>query len=104
MSDWSMVTVGREGARVRVWSAGSGRPLVFLHGFEGHPGETPFLQGLAESRRVIAPEHPGFGESDGSEQVESVLDVVLHLRQLLEALGVERADFVGHSLGGMFAA
>jgi pimeloyl-ACP methyl ester carboxylesterase len=89
---------------VRLWSAGDGPPLLYLHGFEGHPGDAPFLRRLAAGRRVYAPEHPGFGDSTGIEHVDDILDMVLFYRELVEALGLERVDVVGHSLGGMFAA
>ncbi len=90
--------------RVRVWSAGQGRPLLYLHGFEHHPGEASFLKRLAQSRRVYAPEMPGYGESTGFESIDGVLGLTLHHRQLVESWGVDQVDVVGHSLGGMFAA
>ena len=48
--------------QVRVWMEGDvpERPLLYLHGFEHHPGMAPFLQRLAQGRRVYAPEHPGY--------------------------------------------
>ncbi|MGM0583192.1 MAG: alpha/beta fold hydrolase [Pseudomonadota bacterium] len=91
---------------VRAWSGGDGAPLVYLHGFEQHPGSAGFLEALARDRKVLAPEHPGFGESGGFEDIADILDVVLHYRDYLET-HVEQAglvDLVGHSLGGMFAA
>jgi pimeloyl-ACP methyl ester carboxylesterase len=87
-----------------VWTAGEGAPLLYLHGFDGHPGDAPFLDALAKQHRVIAPEHPGFGDSTGGENLDDVLDVALYFRQLVAALGVQSVDVVGHSLGGMFAA
>src|SRR5579871_2331150 len=87
---------------VRVWESGAGRPLLYLHGFEGHAGDAPFLERLAQDRRVIAPEAPGFGESAGIEQIDGILDLVLVYRQLVEALGLGEVDLIGHSLGGMF--
>lgn len=89
---------------VHVWEEGSGEPLVFLHGHEQHPGGAEFLRRLAETRRVLAPELPGWGRSTGFEHLPEVLDVTLFLRRLVESLGVHRADVVGHGLGGMFAA
>jgi pimeloyl-ACP methyl ester carboxylesterase len=100
---WNESTIGGRTA-VRVWEAGSGTPLLYLHGFEAHPGEAPFLARLAESRRVIAPEHPGYGESGGAEEVDDILAMVLHYRQLIDQAGVGPIDVIGHSLGGMFAA
>lgn len=87
-----------------MWSAGEGRPLLFLHGFEGHPGDQPYLQRLAMHRRVIVPEHPGFGESSGIEQIDDIIDMALYYRRLVETLGLQQVDVAGHSLGGMFAA
>jgi pimeloyl-ACP methyl ester carboxylesterase len=90
---------------VRVWQGGAaGRPLLFLHGFEQHPGAAPFLARLGETHAVRAPEHPGYGDSHGFEHVEDIFDVTLHYRRLIERWGAGPVDVVGHSLGGMFAA
>jgi pimeloyl-ACP methyl ester carboxylesterase len=91
-------------ASVRVYAEGSGPTLVYLHGFERHPGEAPFLQRLAKGRRVLAPEHPGYGESTGFDGIDDVIDMVLHYRRFIESVGGEPVDLVGHCLGGMFAA
>jgi pimeloyl-ACP methyl ester carboxylesterase len=90
--------------RVRVWTAGDGPPLLYLHGFEQHPGDAPFLRRLAQSRRVYAPELPGYGESTGFECIDGILAITLYHRRLVESWGVERLDVIGHSLGGMLAA
>ena len=59
----------RNGAfSIEVWEAGSGDPVLYLHG-EGRPTWTPFLDTLAEQHRVIVPLHPGYGESSGNEQL-----------------------------------
>jgi pimeloyl-ACP methyl ester carboxylesterase len=90
---------------VRVWQGGgSERPLLYLHGFEQHPGAAPFLGKLAERHAVRAPEHPGYGDSTGFEHIEDIFDVTLHYRRLIERWGAGPVDVVGHSLGGMFAA
>lgn len=96
-------------ATVRLWrfgptGPGGGRPLLYLHGFEGHPGDAPFLRHLAQHRLVIAPEHPGFGESEGLAAMQDITDQALHYRRVIQSLGVRRVDVVGHCLGGMFAA
>ncbi len=90
---------------IRVWRAGEGPPLLFLHGYERHPGTTPFLSRLAERYEVLAPEHPGFGRSDGLRYLDGILDYVLFYRELVRSWGIETLDVVmGHSLGGMVAA
>jgi pimeloyl-ACP methyl ester carboxylesterase len=91
-------------ASIRMWRFGEGRPLLYLHGFEGHPGDAPFLRRLAASRLVIAPEHPGFGASEGLAAMHDITDQALHFRRIIRALGARRVDVVGHCLGGMFAA
>ena len=102
----SAVTVETvDGTTVRSWSGGdSARGLLYLHGFERHPGEAPFLQRLARTHRVVAPEHPGYGESNGLDSMDHVLDLVLHYRRFVESTFDRPVDVVGHSLGGMFAA
>jgi len=86
------------------WSAGEGQPLVYLHGYEQHPGAAHFLEELSRTRAVLAPEHPGYGTSSGLDTVVDVFDIVLSYRALLQDWGRGPVDLVGHSLGGMFAA
>lgn len=89
---------------VDLWTGGEGPPLLFLHGYERHPGGAGFLVRLAQDRRVLAPEHPGYGSSTGLENVHDLLDLVLYYRELVRSWDIEQLDVVGHSLGGMFAA
>ncbi|HVP29041.1 MAG TPA: alpha/beta fold hydrolase [Myxococcota bacterium] len=94
----------RRGCKVRVLEAGSGAPLVFLHGAGGLFPANPFLEKLAERYRVLAPELPGYGESTGEELLEDMLDFALHGWDVVDALGLEKPHLVGHSMGGMIAA
>ena len=89
---------------VRCWSTGSGAPLLYLHGFECHPGAAPFLEKLGQRHAVTAPEHPGYGASAGLENIRDIHDETLYYRAFVEGLGVGPVDIVGHSLGGMLAA
>jgi pimeloyl-ACP methyl ester carboxylesterase len=95
-------TVGR--LDIRLWSGGTGAPLLYLHGFEHHPGDAAFLNRLAENHLVCAPEHPGFGTSTPLEEYYDIIDVALHYRRLIESWHQGAVDVIGHSLGGMFAA
>jgi pimeloyl-ACP methyl ester carboxylesterase len=89
--------------QVRLLRAGSGPPLLFLHA-AGGGGWMPFLDGLGDHFDVLAPDHPGFDESDATDEVEGVDDLVYHYLRLLDQLGIEQAIVVGASLGGWIAA
>ncbi|WNM34766.1 alpha/beta hydrolase [Streptomyces sp. Li-HN-5-11] len=94
--------------RTRDWKihyneAGEGHPVVMLHG--SGPGATgwsnfgPNIKVLADRFRVIAPDMPGWGESDAV--LPEKRDHVQAAVQLLDELGIEKAAFVGNSMGGM---
>jgi pimeloyl-ACP methyl ester carboxylesterase len=94
----------RRGIRQRVHEAGRGEPLLYLHGEAGLLDEEPLLERLAARFHVLAPEWPGYGESEGEERLEDMLDFALHGWDVAEALGLPRPRLVGHSMGGMIAA
>jgi pimeloyl-ACP methyl ester carboxylesterase len=83
---------------------GSGTPLLFLHGAGGPMTGAPFLDDLARHFTVYAPAHPGFGPGEGVENLDDILDFALYYLDFLDAVGIEKAHVVGHSLGGMLAA
>src|SRR5258707_15606912 len=59
---------------------------------------------LGARHRVPGPVPPGFGASEGYEEIEGIDDLVFHTLDVMDALGLERADVVGLSLGGWLAA
>ena len=79
---------------------GSGEPVVFLHGAGGTRMWIPFYERLSESVDLIAPEHPGFGDTEFPEWLDGFDDLVLHYRDFFDLLGLERFHLVGYSLGG----
>lgn len=98
-----LITVG--GAEIEVASKGSGEPLVYLHGAFGYRGWHPFMDALAERFTVYAPVQPGFIDSaPGPDDIDDLLDLTLYHFDLLEALGLDAPNIVGHFLGGMIAA
>ncbi len=89
---------------IQVASAGSGPPLLYLHGAFGYLSWPEFLSDLSERFTVYAPLHPGFGESGEAEDFDDLLDLTLYHLDLLNALDLERPDVVGHFFGAMMAA
>ena len=90
--------------KVRVFEGGSGAPLLFLPGTSGVFPDDPFLAALAARHRVAAPLLPGYGDSEGAENLRTMQDVTLWAFDVLGAIGMERPIVVGHSMGGMIAA
>jgi pimeloyl-ACP methyl ester carboxylesterase len=97
-------TVEINGFPTRVWRKGKGAPLGFLAGFGGLPRWVPFLDRLAETRTVIVPSLPGFPGGDrGHSVLDSHLDWLLAVRQMLLAAGLDGADLAGSSVGASMA-
>ena len=90
--------------KVRVYEGGSGPPLLFLPGAGGLFPNDGFLDALAQRFRVAAPLLPGYEDSEGAENLRTMLDVTLWAFDVIDALGLERPIVVGHSMGGMIAA
>jgi len=84
--------------------AGSGEPILLVHGLGGTRRTWRHLiDALAETHTVIAPDLPGHGESDPPAGDYSLGSHAAALRDLLVALGIPRATVAGHSLGGGIA-
>lgn len=76
---------------------------VYLHGVWDQP-PNEFVNRLAETMRVVAPVHPGFEGAPPADRFVDIQDSVTYHLDLLDALGIEGAILVGHSLGAMIAA
>lgn len=98
-------TVRIAGDVCRIWEKGEGPPLGVLAGLGGFPRWTPFLDALAESRRVVVPSLPGFpGSGEQHHRLDGHLDWIAATLDLLEASELAGADLVAASVGGMLAA
>jgi pimeloyl-ACP methyl ester carboxylesterase len=83
---------------------GRGSRIGFLAGFGGLPRWIPFLSRLAEQREVIVPSLPGYPGATGHTLLDSHLDWLLVVRELLRKSGLEGAALAGSSVGGSFVA
>jgi pimeloyl-ACP methyl ester carboxylesterase len=93
------------GGRVHLLRGGAGEPVLFLHAAGGAGAWLPFHAELAGAGfEVIAPDHPGFGQSDDFPEVEAIDDLVYHYLDVLDGLSLARPHVVGASFGGWIAA
>ena len=105
-----MSVVEVAGRGVTVARTGSGPPLLYLHGLadvhSAVPPEppTPLLAAIGEDADTVAPALPGYAGSDPLGARADVEDYAFHLADLLDALGLDRVDVVGASIGGWLAA
>ncbi len=89
------------GRRIVYRIAGSGPPVVLVHGMLNSSSHWQAVAlDLAEDYTVIAPDLIGHGDSAAPRGDYSLGAHAASIRDLLTAMGVERASIVGHSLGG----
>jgi pimeloyl-ACP methyl ester carboxylesterase len=87
--------------RVTYRSAGSGPVLLLIHGMAGSATTwRQVMPGLAQRFTVVAPDLLGHGRSEKPQGDYSLGAFACTVRDLLVALGHERATVVGQSLGG----
>jgi pimeloyl-ACP methyl ester carboxylesterase len=91
-----------DGVQIRSLTAGTGEPLVFIHGGGGlHLSKAHDL--LAERYRVIALEVPGFGNSSPDGRTRSYPELAATLVAAAHELGLARFRLWGTSFGGAVA-
>lgn len=85
---------------------GVGTPLVFIHGMGGNSAAWEGqYSAFADRYRVIGWDGPGYGDSgEFTDDRPVVADYVDALARLFDALGIEVAHLVGHSLGGIIVS
>ena len=96
-------TISIAGTTLELVDRGVGRPLLFLHAGEGLAPERPWLELLSRRYRVIAPWHPGYGNSPLIDGGGSVDDLAYLYLDLATQLGFEDAILVGACFGGWVA-
>jgi 3-oxoadipate enol-lactonase len=93
-----------DGLRLHVAEAGSGPPLLLVHGLTAsHAVWQPTIEAFADRWRVIAPDLPGHGESAKPDAPYTIDFFAGMVRSLARALEVREAVVCGSSLGGRVA-
>lgn len=103
-AQWRRRTVGTEGVETAFLEAGSGEPLVLLHGGEfGSHAEAAWgrmIKPLTARYRVLAPDWVGFGGTDKLyDFVDPIGRRVRQITAFINALGLQRCHYAGHSMG-----
>ncbi len=80
-----------------------GRSILLVHGVNPVNPKAAFLDLLAEHGDIIAPSHPGFGNSPRPEDFDTMYDLVHLYLEVLDALPGKLA-LIGFSFGGWIAA
>lgn len=90
------------GIRVQYRVAGSGKPVVLLHGLGGSARDWDWvIPDLAHRHRVYIPDLPGTGGSD-RPRVDYTPEFLHNcLKAFLDALDLEQVALVGNSIGGL---
>lgn len=92
------------GVRIAYEVRGSGDPLLLMHGLGyGRWGWEPVLDAFADESRVLFYDNRGIGHSDVPQGPYTARQLAEDAVAVLDAEGIEQADVVGTSLGGMAA-
>jgi len=101
----AMASIATARGRIGYFESGGGAqaPIVFLHGVGSDKSVwAPQLTHFGETRRAVAFDYPGYGESEfvGSATRDDFAAAIL---AAMDALGIDRAHICGLSLGGVVA-
>jgi pimeloyl-ACP methyl ester carboxylesterase len=103
VTDFTRRKLRINGIETVVLEAGSGPPLVYLHG-AGTVTGFDFADHWSPKFRVVIPYHPGFGASADDTTISEIHDYVLHYLELFDELELQQFRLVGQSMGGYISA
>jgi pimeloyl-ACP methyl ester carboxylesterase len=92
------------GLKLHSLTAGKGPALILLHGYtQTSRMWRPIMPQLAEKFTVIAPDLPGIGDSEIPKNPVDMKWAAARIHDLVQSLGVKKAEVVGHDIGLMVA-
>lgn len=95
------MTIDFQNKKIHYTSEGTGETLIMLHGFlESKEIWTEFIPEFSKYGRIITIDLPGHGDSECLAEVHSMELMAESVHALLRELDVEKANFIGHSMGG----
>ncbi len=98
------IAVPVTGGTLAAWDVGEGEPLMLISGLGGRAAFwANIAPKLAKSYRVITHDHRGTGSSSPDKIDYSISQMADDVIALMDALGVQRTNLVGHSTGGAIA-
>ena len=101
---WTEKHADMSHGKTRYWEAGTGYPTILVHGVGWTSGPEHWVLNigpLADANlRVLAPDCLNWGTGDIFDQEFSFAYIVDHIREFMDVLGIDKANFIGHSMGG----
>ncbi|NKX45953.1 alpha/beta fold hydrolase [Roseicyclus persicicus] len=99
------MTVSRDvHLRPAATSGAEALPVVLVHGYLGGSAQWSDLEAALAGRfRTVAIDLPGFGRASRISPPTSIEGFAEHVIADLDAMGIDRFNLVGHSMGGMIA-
>ncbi len=95
----------RAGAlELEVLRRGTGQPMVLLHDINPISSHARFIDMLARHGEVIAPSHPGFGQSLRPDDFDTMYDLINLYHDVLAAIAAPSVTVIGFGFGGWIAA
>jgi pimeloyl-ACP methyl ester carboxylesterase len=93
-----------EGVQIHYLTAGSGAPVILLHGYaETSLMWKPLIPKLAERFTVVAPDLPGIGDSSIPADGLDMTTAAVRIHALARSLGFQTVKVAGHDIGLMVA-
>ena len=100
------VTANGPVKNVHYLETGSGKPVILIHGGGSHASEwINIMKPLAEEYHLYAIDRPGHGLTDpyNYNNVDFRQSAIDFVRSFMDATGLKKAFFIGHSMGGYFS-